>query len=71
MENADHGGFGADWRQDFTIRIRRRELVEGFARSGLEIEQLAGRVVEVRGYVLDAGGPLIEVSHPEQLEVLR
>ena len=50
---------------------RRRELVEGFARSGLEIEQLAGRVVEVRGYVLDAGGPLIEVSHPEQLEVLR
>jgi micrococcal nuclease len=63
--------FGADWRQDFTVRIRRRELVEGFARSGLEIEQLAGRVVEVRGYVLDAGGPLIEVSHPEQLEVLR
>jgi len=63
--------FGADWRHDFTVRIRRRELVEGFARSGVEIEQLAGRVVEVRGYVLEAGGPLIEVSHPEQLEVLR
>jgi hypothetical protein len=63
--------FGADWRSDFTVRLRRGELGEAFARSGIAIERLAGRLVEVRGYVLEAGGPLIEVSHPEQLEVLR
>jgi endonuclease YncB( thermonuclease family) len=63
--------FGADWRSDFTIRLRRGELDDAFARSGIAIESLAGRLVEVRGYVLEAGRPLIEVSHPEQLEVLR
>ena len=26
--------------------------------------------IEVRGFVLDAGGPLIELSHPEQIQVL-
>jgi micrococcal nuclease len=59
--------FGADWRTDFTVRVRRAEL-EG-ALSGIDLEGLAGRVVEVRGVVLEAGGPLIELSHPEQLQV--
>jgi endonuclease YncB( thermonuclease family) len=63
--------FGSDWRSDFTVRLRRTELDERFARSDIAIERLAGRLVEVRGYVLEAGGPLIEVSHPEQIEVLR
>ena len=63
--------FGDDWRTDFTVRLRRTELGQDFARSGIAIEGLAGRLVEVRGYVLEAGGPLIEVSHPEQIEVLR
>jgi hypothetical protein len=63
--------FGSDWRSDFTVRLRRAELDERFARSDIAIERLAGRLVEVRGYVLEAGGPLIEVSHPEQIEVLR
>lgn len=60
--------FGPDWWSDFTLRIRLAELDEGFARS--EIEGLTGRRVEARGFVLDAGGPLIELSHPEQIEVL-
>jgi endonuclease YncB( thermonuclease family) len=63
--------FGSDWRSDFTVRLRRTELDERFAHSDIAIERLAGRLVEVRGYVLEAGGPLIEVSHPEQIEVLR
>jgi micrococcal nuclease len=56
--------FGADWRADFTVRVRRAEL------AGVDLEQLAGRLVEVRGVVLEAGGPLIELSHPEQMQVL-
>jgi micrococcal nuclease len=60
--------FGADWRRDFTVRVRRAELKGALA--GLGVEGLAGRSIEVRGVVLEAGGPLIELSHPEQLLVL-
>jgi endonuclease YncB( thermonuclease family) len=63
--------FGTDWRSDFTVRLRRTELNESFSRSTTAVEELAGRWVEVRGYVLEAGGPLIEISHPEQIQVLR
>jgi micrococcal nuclease len=60
--------FGADWYADFTVRVRRAEL--NGALAGVDLEGLAGRMVEVRGVVLEAGGPLIELSHPEQLQVL-
>lgn len=58
--------FGKDWRTDFTLRVRRKS----FERFGLAEEDLEGRHIEVRGFVLDAGGPLIDVSHPEQIETL-
>jgi endonuclease YncB( thermonuclease family) len=61
--------FGADWRRDFTVRIG-QELTRSLASSGLDLAGLAGREVEVRGVVLEAGGPLIELSHPEQMQVL-
>jgi micrococcal nuclease len=60
--------FGADWRSDFTLRIARRSE-RSFREAGIELEQLAGRAIEVRGYVLQAGGPLIELSHPEQIRI--
>jgi endonuclease YncB( thermonuclease family) len=62
--------FGRDWRSDFTLRVRRAELDADFQRSPVDVLTLAGRRVEVRGFVLDAGGPLIELSHPEQIQVL-
>lgn len=62
--------FGQDWRSDFTLRLRRAELDASFARSPVDVLALAGRRVEVRGFVLNAGGPLIELSHPEQIQVL-
>jgi micrococcal nuclease len=61
--------FGADWRTDFTVRIA-KDLGRRLTRSGLDVESLAGRRVEVRGFVLEAGGPLIELSHPEQMQLL-
>lgn len=63
--------FGRDWRSDFTVRLRRAELDDRFERAGLDVLALAGRQIEVRGFVLDAGGPLIELSHPEQMQILR
>jgi micrococcal nuclease len=61
--------FGADWRSDFTLRIA-PDLADSLAGSGLDLAGLAGRMVEVRGVVLDAAGPLIELSHPEQIQIL-
>jgi micrococcal nuclease len=60
--------FGGDWRSDFTLRVA-RSSERSFREAGIELEQLAGREVEVRGYVLEAGGPLIELSHPEQIRI--
>jgi micrococcal nuclease len=62
--------FGDDWWEDFTLRLRRTDLRERFEPAGLAVADLAGRRVEARGVVLEAGGPLIDLSHPEQIEVL-
>lgn len=62
--------FDEEWWTDFTIRFGGSELDAWSARSPVDVEALAGRRVEVRGFVVEAGGPLIDVSHPEQLEVL-
>ncbi len=62
--------FGTDWRSDFTVRLRRAELDGRFAQAGLDVLALGGRRIEVRGLVLEAGGPLIELSHPEQIQLL-
>jgi len=61
--------FGADWRQDFTISVagRDRSVME---RQGLDFAALAGRRVRVRGWLESLNGPLIELTHAEQLELL-
>jgi endonuclease YncB( thermonuclease family) len=61
--------FGADWRRDFTVRIA-KEVVRGLADAGLDVASLPGRRIEIRGVVLEAGGPLIELSHLEQMQLL-
>jgi len=60
--------FGADWRSDFTLRVA-NTLARSLKKAGLDLEALAGKEVEVRGYVLEAGGPLIELSHREQIRI--
>jgi hypothetical protein len=46
------------------VRVQLGEL------AGIDLAGLAGRTIEVRGVVLEAGGPLIELSHPEQMQVV-
>jgi micrococcal nuclease len=62
--------FGEDWWEDFTLRLRQVDVRERFEPAGVRVSELAGRRVEARGLVLEAGGPLIDLSHPEQLMVL-
>lgn len=61
--------FGDNWRDDFTIRVDKRPA-RLFAKDGLTAGTYAGRRVRVRGWVKDWNGPMVEVSHPEQIEIL-
>ena len=62
--------FGSNWRTDFTISIAPKS-VRLFRREGLDLEKMNGATVRVRGWLKSFNGPMIEVSHPEQIEVLR
>lgn len=61
--------FGAVRSQDFAIAIEKRNLRK-FEASGMTGGSWEGRRVRVRGIVVQAGGPLIEVSSPEDVERL-
>lgn len=61
--------FGRHWKEDFTVVIEGRAL-RLFAKEGLDPLVLAGALVRVRGWLEVRDGPRIEVTHPEQLEVL-
>ena len=61
--------FGRRWSEDFTVTIaKRNERV--FSAAGLEPKKLAGRMVRIRGWIEERGGPWVEASRPEQIEVL-
>lgn len=61
--------FGRYWKEDFTAVIDSRALGL-FVDSGLDPLALEGALVRIRGWVDDRDGPRIEVTHPEQIEVL-
>ena len=61
--------FGRFWKQDFTAVIEASAL-RLFAEDGFDPLALEGALVRIRGWVDDRDGPRIEVTHPEQIEVL-
>ena len=61
--------FGADWRTDFTVTISPKN-VRLFGKAGLRPESWKGRDIRVRGWINWRNGPMIEATHPEQVEVL-
>ena len=61
--------FGSDWRRDFSVRIEQRDL-KRLAAAGIEPAALVGRRVLVRGWLFESAGPMLELVHPAQLEVL-
>jgi len=62
--------FGRSWKEDVTAVIDRSAL-KLFSASGLDPKRLEGALVRVRGWVDDLDGPRVEITHPEQIEVLR
>jgi Staphylococcal nuclease homologue len=61
--------FGRRWSEDFTVTIAKRNE-RMFLAAGLEPKRLERRRVRVRGFVEERGGPWIEATRPEQIEVL-
>ena len=66
-----HGflNFGIDWRSDFTISVAgaARRLLK---QEGSEFADFEGRLIRVRGWLKMRNGPMIVLTHPEQIEVL-
>ncbi len=61
--------FAQDWRRDFTVSVDRK-AAPAFAAAGIDLKGLAGKRLLVRGFLAWRNGPMIEASHPEQIELL-
>jgi hypothetical protein len=70
-ETADHLylNFGSDRRTDFTLRAARADA-RRWERQGFVPAALRGRRVRARGWLMQGGGPMIELVTPHQVEIL-
>ena len=57
-------------KSDFTAIIDKRALKLFDTPWVRDPSVLAGQKVEVRGWTRDADGPMIEITHPEQIRLL-
>ncbi len=62
--------FSKDWARDFTVAINRR-VHRLFTQSGINIEELTGRRIRVRGWLDRHNGPTIKTYHVAQIEILK
>ena len=61
--------FGEDWKSDFTVTVAPRDR-RLFDDAGIDTTRFAGARLRVRGGIKQFNGPMIEVTHPEQIERL-
>ncbi len=61
--------FSKDWRTDFTVTVPSAERY-AFSRQNIDLMALNGHLVRVRGWVRTKDGPMIEITHPQQIEIL-
>jgi micrococcal nuclease len=59
--------FGADWKTDFTLQIAKSDA-RAFDAGWLQA--LEGKAIRARGWLFEKNGPAIELTHPEQVEIL-
>lgn len=68
--NVTHGftyvNFGEDWRSGLGLKIPQGLL----RRMPGDLSALAGRRLRVRGWIGKGAGPMMEISHPEQIELV-
>jgi hypothetical protein len=61
--------FGRRWSEDFTATVLKRNE-RAFAAAGSDLKKLSGRAVRLRGVIEERGGPWLELTSPEQIEIL-
>ena len=61
--------FGDNWREDFTVFIP-LSARKSFTAQKIKLKTWEGKKIRVRGWVENRNGPSIEVTHPEQIELL-
>jgi endonuclease YncB( thermonuclease family) len=61
--------FGRHYKEDFTAVIEAKAL-RLFSDEGIDPLKLGGALVRVRGWIDLRDGPRVEITHPEQIEVL-
>ena len=59
--------FGDNYRTDFTASID-RSVWSLFDDTGRDALMFEGQSIRVRGWIKDFNGPLIDITHPEQIE---
>jgi len=69
LKERSYLNFGEDYAKDFTLVIAARDR-KLFEAGPWRLEDLIGRRLRIRGWIELRGGPLIEITHPEQIEVL-
>lgn len=67
--NTFYINFSRDWKTDFTVSVPSDKRL-AFSKEGINLMGLNGKMIRVRGWVRNYNGPLIEISHPQQIEVL-
>ncbi len=61
--------FGGDWRTAFSLRLP-PDALRLFRAEGVDAAALKGARLRVRGWVRGSERPIIDVTHPEQIERL-
>jgi len=61
--------FGADYKTDFTVVIDRKDWPR-FTAGPVDLQASPGKSLRVRGWLENWNGPMLRVTHPEQIEVL-
>ncbi len=69
VKNRVYLNFGPRWRSDFTITIGPK-AAKVFATAGVDPLAWESRRIRVRGWLRKRNGPMIEATHPEQIEAL-
>jgi micrococcal nuclease len=63
VKGASYVNFGEDWKTDFTLTMEPKLAKE------LSIEDWEGKTVRARGWIYEHNGPVIAVTHPQQIEL--
>ncbi len=61
--------YGSQWRSAFTVIVAAKSL-RLFRDAGIDLLGLKDKHVRVRGGLHESGGPAIDLTHPEALEII-